>query len=104
MNQTHFSEEEDVRSGGLPNASVPETIEELYSKIPTEFMKTDDHPLFEMIEKAENSTNELADAIDSLNVLLRNCNQSVNIFPQSTIDLANIESLRAHLDSIYQKQ
>lgn len=95
-------EEEDEDSGCLPNAAVPETIEELYSKIPNEFMKADDHPLFDMIEKAESSTNDLADALDSLNVLLKKCNESVNIFPQASIDLAGIEPLRARLDAVYQ--
>jgi hypothetical protein len=97
----NYSQTEEEEIDIIPCFTPPETIEELYSKIPTEFLKTDEHPLFKMIEKAENSTNELVDAIESLNTLLRKCNENVNLFPQSTIDVSKIESLRAHLDAIY---
>jgi hypothetical protein len=100
----NYSQTEEEEIDVIPRFTPSETIEKLYSKIPTEFLKTDERPLFKMIEKAENSTNELVDAIESLNALLRKCNENVNVFPQSTIGVSKIESLRAHLDGIYKLQ
>ena len=100
-NRGETCEEEDPESYQIPQMGKPETVEELFSKIPINLMETDDHPLCKLVEKADDSIYQLSDALDEMTLVLQNFVTKVDIFPQASIDNPKIEETRAHFDGIY---
>ena len=84
----------------ISKMKFPKTTAEMFAEIPLDLMKTDDHPLCKLVDKADESFYDLMDSLDELSAFFRNTNENLNLFPHTNLMNTENQLSRAHFDGV----
>ena len=100
QNSNNSTEEEEYEENDIYKMPIHESLDEIFSKIPVDIMKTDEHPICFLVGKASDAFDDLDDALEDLTNILRDGVNKVDTFPLSNIDHTKIETIRAHEEGV----
>ena len=84
----------------ISRIKFPKTTSEMFGEIPLDLMKTDDHPICRLVNKAETSNSHLFGLLDEISDFFRKSND-IDLFPQKKILNSSQQITQSHFDGVF---